>query len=84
MKKTPLSAFSNPRAGGIIAMGVEDDDAVITVQVTDGNGEIFIGTQKRHGDPLRRSATSGRWGGPPTACAASRCGTTTTSWRWRS
>ena len=24
VKKTELSAFSNPRAGGIIAMGVED------------------------------------------------------------
>ncbi len=44
VKKTALSAFSNPRAGGIIAMGVEDGDAVIGVQVTDGQGEIFIGT----------------------------------------
>ena len=45
VKKTPLSAFQNPRAGGIIAMGVEDDDAVIAVQMTDGTGEIFIGTR---------------------------------------
>src|SRR5436190_15909894 len=45
IKKTALSAFSNPRAGGIIAMGVEEDDAVITVQQTDGSGEIFIGTR---------------------------------------
>ena len=45
IKKTSLSAFSNPRAGGIIAMGVEDGDAVITVQLTDGTGEIFIGTR---------------------------------------
>ena len=45
VKKTQLSAFSNPRAGGIIAMGVEADDALITAQVSDGNGEIFIGTQ---------------------------------------
>src|ERR1043166_6207672 len=45
VKKTALSAFSNPRAGGIIAMGVEEGDAVIAVQVTDGSGEIFIGTQ---------------------------------------
>jgi DNA gyrase subunit A len=44
VKKTELSAFSNPRAGGIIAMGVEDGDAVMAVQVSDGNGEIFIGT----------------------------------------
>src|SRR4029077_17584548 len=45
IKKTALSAFSNPRAGGIIAMGVEEGDSVITVQVTDGHGEIFIGTR---------------------------------------
>jgi DNA gyrase subunit A len=45
VKKTALSAFSNPRAGGIIAMGVEEGDAVIAVQVTDGNGEMFIGTR---------------------------------------
>jgi DNA gyrase subunit A len=51
VKKTALSAFSNPRAGGIIAMGVEADDAVIAVQVTDGTGEIFIGT--RHGMAIR-------------------------------
>ncbi|PYR34774.1 MAG: DNA gyrase subunit A [Acidobacteria bacterium] len=35
VKKTALSAFSNPRAGG----------AVITAQVSDGQGEIFIGTR---------------------------------------
>jgi DNA gyrase subunit A len=51
VKKTALSAFSNPRAGGIIAMGVEDGDSVIAVQVTDGAGEIFIGT--RNGMAIR-------------------------------
>src|SRR5205809_5401466 len=64
VKKSSLSAFSNPRAGGIIAMGVEEGDAVITVQVTDGKGEIFIGTRDgmairfEEGDirPMGRSA----------------------------
>src|SRR5437667_1156619 len=51
VKKTSLSAFSNPRAGGIIAMGVEEGDAVIAVQVTDGTGEVFIGT--RNGMAIR-------------------------------
>jgi DNA gyrase subunit A len=51
VKKTALSAFSNPRAGGIIAMGVESGDAVIAVRVTDGTGEIFIGT--RNGMAIR-------------------------------
>ena len=45
VKKTALSAFSNPRAGGIIAIGVEEGDAVIAVQLTDGNAEMFIGTR---------------------------------------
>ena len=46
VKKTELSAFSNPRAGGIIAMGVEDGDSVIAVQLSDGAGELFIGTRR--------------------------------------
>ena len=45
VKKTALSAFSNPRVGGIIAMGVEDGDSVIAVQVTDGSSEVLIGTR---------------------------------------
>jgi DNA gyrase subunit A len=45
VKKTELSSFSNPRAGGIIAMGIEPDDAVIAVQLSDGASEIFIGTR---------------------------------------
>src|SRR4029079_7412060 len=43
VKKTELNAFSNPRAGGIIAMGVEDGDAVMPVQISDGTHEVFIG-----------------------------------------
>ncbi len=45
IKKTELSAFSNPRAGGIIAMGIDAGDAVIDVQMSDGQSEIFIGTK---------------------------------------
>jgi DNA gyrase subunit A len=45
IKKTELSAFSNPRAGGIIAMGVEEGDSVIAVQISHGSNEIFIGTR---------------------------------------
>jgi len=45
VKKTELSAFSNPRAGGIIAVGVEEGDAVIAANVSDGAGEIFIATR---------------------------------------
>ena len=45
IKKTELSAYSNPRAGGIIAMGIDDDDEVMAVQMSDGQSEIFIGTK---------------------------------------
>jgi len=45
VKKTELAAFSNPRAGGIIAMGVEDGDRLMAAQITDGTGEIFIGSR---------------------------------------
>ena len=58
VKKTELSAFSNPRAGGIIAMGVEEGDAVITVQVSDGAGQVFIGT--RNGMAIRFEETDVR------------------------
>ena len=51
IKKTELTAFSNPRAGGIIAMGVEDNDAVIAVGISDGSGEILIAT--RNGMAIR-------------------------------
>ena len=79
VKKTALSAFSNPRAGGIIAMGVEEGDAVIAVQVTRRHRRNLHRHARRHGDPLRGRPTSARWAAPPTASAASRCATTTTS-----
>jgi DNA gyrase subunit A len=58
VKKTALSAFSNPRVGGIIAMGVEEGDSVIAVQVNDGTGEVFIGT--RYGMAIRFEETDVR------------------------
>jgi len=58
VKKTSLAAFSNPRAGGIIAMGVEEGDAVIGVQVTEGHGEVFLGT--RNGMAIRFEETDVR------------------------
>jgi DNA gyrase subunit A len=58
VKKTELRAFSNPRAGGIIAMDVEEGDSVIAVQVSDGSNEIFIGT--RNGMSIRFNETDVR------------------------
>jgi DNA gyrase subunit A len=46
IKKTSLSAYGNPRAGGIIAMGVDDDDELLSVKLTDGRQEIFMATSQ--------------------------------------
>jgi DNA gyrase subunit A len=58
VKKTDLTAFSNPRAGGIIAMGVEEGDSVIAVEMTDGKEQVFIGT--RDGMAIRFDETDVR------------------------
>jgi DNA gyrase subunit A len=46
IKKTELSAYSNPRQGGIIALGLEEGDKLIAVHVTDGRREILLGTKQ--------------------------------------
>ncbi len=46
VKKTELSAYSNPRQGGIIALGLEEGDKLIGVQLTDGQREILLGTKQ--------------------------------------
>ena len=58
IKKTDLRSFSNPRAGGIIAMGVEDDDSVIAVEQSNGTDQIFLGT--RDGMAIRFDETDVR------------------------
>lgn len=46
IKKTELSAFGNPRQGGIIALSLEEGDKLIAVEVTDGQREILLGTRQ--------------------------------------
>jgi DNA gyrase subunit A len=58
IKKTDLSSFSNPRTGGIIAIGVEEGDSVIAVEVSDGSEQIFLGT--RDGMAIRFDETDVR------------------------
>ena len=58
IKKTDLSLFSNPRPSGIIAMGVEEGDSVIAVELSDGHGQIFLGT--RDGMAIRFEETDVR------------------------
>ncbi|MFB6197390.1 MAG: DNA gyrase C-terminal beta-propeller domain-containing protein, partial [Halobacteriaceae archaeon] len=51
MKKTSMEAYSNPRRGGIIALGLQDGDELINAVVTDGDQELLIAT--RYGMAVR-------------------------------
>ncbi len=42
IKKTVLSAFSNPRKGGIIAIGIDKGDQLIDAALTNGQSEIVL------------------------------------------
>ncbi len=69
IKKTALAAYSNVRSGGIIAINIESGDELLSVRVTDGTRQIFIGTHLGQGirfaetdvRPTGRD-TTGVWG----------------------
>ena len=42
VKKTPLVDYSRPRASGIIALNLADNDELIGVDITDGNQDILL------------------------------------------
>ncbi|MCU0303196.1 MAG: DNA gyrase subunit A [Thermoanaerobaculales bacterium] len=44
VKRTALSAYANIRANGLRAVVVNDGDDLLSVQVTDGNHHVFMGT----------------------------------------
>jgi DNA gyrase subunit A len=46
VKKTPLKDFSNVMARGIIAIGIDEDDELIGVRITDGKQIIFLATHE--------------------------------------
>jgi DNA gyrase subunit A len=46
VKKTALSAYSNPRAAGIKAIKIEPGDELIDVQVTSGTNDIVLATSR--------------------------------------
>jgi DNA gyrase subunit A len=45
IKKTSLSAYANPRRGGIISINLSNDDELISVGRTSGQNEVIIATQ---------------------------------------
>ncbi len=51
VKKTALSEFANLRKGGIIAIGIEQGDALIAARLTTGTDEIVLIT--REGQSIR-------------------------------
>jgi DNA gyrase subunit A len=42
VKKTPLSEFSRPRNNGIIAIGLDEGDYLIGVELTDGKHDVML------------------------------------------
>jgi len=42
VKKTELMAYSNPRAGGIIALTIDEGDRLIAARLTDGTMDILL------------------------------------------
>ncbi|MEO6924955.1 MAG: DNA gyrase C-terminal beta-propeller domain-containing protein, partial [Bryocella sp.] len=46
VKKTALKDFSNVMARGIIAIGIDKDDELITAKLTDGEQVIFLATHE--------------------------------------
>jgi DNA gyrase subunit A len=45
VKKTPLTAFSNPRPSGIQAITLDPDDSLVKVSLTSGEDEIILGSR---------------------------------------
>jgi DNA gyrase subunit A len=46
VKKTPLKDFSNVMARGIIAIGLDEDDELVGVRITDGKQIVFLATHE--------------------------------------
>ena len=51
IKKTVLSDYSRPRANGVNAINIREDDSIVSVSLTDGSSEIVIAT--RNGRAIR-------------------------------
>ncbi|MDD6783318.1 MAG: DNA gyrase subunit A [Prevotellaceae bacterium] len=51
IKKTLLADYSRPRANGVNAINIREDDSIVSVSLTEGNSEIVIAT--RNGRAIR-------------------------------
>ena len=64
VKKTVLSAYGNPRKGGIYAIEIRENDKLIEAKITDGDNDILLGT--REGKSIRFSESNIRPSGRKT------------------
>ncbi len=64
IKKTVLSAYGNPRKGGIYAIDIRQEDKLIEARITNGENDILIGT--REGKSIRFSERDVRSSGRKT------------------
>ncbi len=46
IKKTRLDQFARPRAAGIIALGIEEGDELISARLTDGGSHVLLSTAR--------------------------------------
>jgi DNA gyrase subunit A len=58
VKRTAVSAFENVHSGGIRALRLEDDDSLVDVEVTPGDGDLLLGT--REGMTIRFAESDAR------------------------
>lgn len=58
VKKTDLCAYKNPRTTGLIACGIEENDELIAVKISDGKNDLLIST--KNGMAIRFPETEAR------------------------
>ncbi|NJD89994.1 MAG: DNA gyrase subunit A [Geobacter sp.] len=58
VKKTPLLEYSHPRAGGILAVNLDEGDKLIEVALTDGKQDVLLAS--RNGKSIRFSEEDAR------------------------
>ena len=63
IKKCDLTVFKRPMSRGIIALGLDDDDELISARLTDGDHDIFVAT--RRGKAIRFHESAVRAMGRP-------------------
>ncbi len=63
IKKTELMAYSHPRAGGIIALTIDEGDSLIEARLTNGERDLLLAS--RHGKSIRFPETDVRSVGRP-------------------